>query len=345
MYPLLTVGTHSHAFAATVEGVGHGGFAGSMAAASAVGGVAGATLGARSAGKAVQWIENVRATDAQLLEQGHTQLPPIPEPDIGYRKERHFLACFGGGIALGGFLTWLIVGVGAVVLSNVGNTDGEALVGEIILTALFVGGVAGVFGFVFPGLIIGSVFWAMESRARLEADKALTMHAAWRSREELRAQLESGDLSPVEAAQLLRGEPDEPVLVEMPGPVLALPTPGMPLSPKDVLALASAVAAGSYVKTDMGPISTPSRVQRILTDPHAPDRETVAIYAAHVEEAEQVFVWAMGAYDADPRDEFRERVGYWAVFNEVEPTDAEAIRALAAGVGGYRRARSLGIAS
>lgn len=313
-----------------------------MAAASAVGGVAGATLGTRSAGKAVQWIENVRAADAQLLEQGHAQLPPIPEPDIGYRKERHFLACYVGGIFLGGFLVWLTVGIGAIVLSNVGNADGEALVGEIILGALFIAGAAGVFGFVVPGLIIGAVFWAMESRARLEADKALTMHAAWSSREELRAQLETGDITARGAIRLLRGEPLEPTLTEAPEPVMPLPRAGQALPPMDVLALAAAVAAGSYVRTNMGEISTASRVQRILTDPHAPDRETVAIYWAYLDEAEQVFAWAMGAYDAEPRDPFRERVGYWAVFNEVEPTNAEAIRVLAAGIGGYRRARSLG---
>lgn len=131
---------------------------------------------------------------------------------------------------------------------------------------------------------------------------------------------------------------------EVAGPVMPLPTVGHPLPPMDVLALASAVASQAYVRTDMGPASTASRVQRILTDPHSPDRGSVAIYGDHVEEAEQVFTWAMGAFEANPPDPFREQVGHWAVFTEVDPRDADAIRMLAAGVGGYRRARSLGAA-
>lgn len=319
------------------------GFVGSMTAGAAVGTAAGGVMGMRSAGQVVDWARGVREADAQLLEQGHTQLSSIAEPENqGYRKERHFLVCYGGGMLLGGFLVWLVVGVAVVVVGTVGNSEGEAVMGQLVVGALFFGGVAGLAGLVVPGLIFGSIFWMMESRARLEADKALTAHAVWSNREELRQQLDSGVISPREALRLLRGGSPEPALAETREPIMVLPAAGEPLPPRGVLALASAVASGAYVKTDMGEISTASRVQSILIDPDAPDRAHVSIYQAHLDEAEEVFTWAMGAFDGDPRDPFREWVGYWAVFNEVEPANAEAIRILAGGVGGYRRARSGG---
>lgn len=318
-------------------------FVGSMAAGAAVGTAAGGVMGMRSAGQVVAWARGVREADAQLLEQGHTQLSSIAEPESqGYRKERHVLVCYGGGMLLGGFLVWLVVGIAVAAVGTVGNSEGEAVMGQLVIGALFFGGVAGLAGLVVPGLIFGSIFWMMESRARLEADKALTAHAVWSNREELRQQLDSGAISPGEALRLLRGDIPETLPLEPPPPAMPLPEAGQPATPMAILALACAVATHGYVRSDSGDSSTPSRVQRLLKDPDAPERGTTTILSVHTDEAEAVFAWALGAYDAPDRDEFRERVGYWAAYREVEPSNAEAVRILAAGVGGYRRAQSLG---
>lgn len=324
------------------------GFAGAMAAGSALGGAAGGYIGVRGGQEVVTWAERVKDADVQLLSEGHAQLPPIPEPPGPRgRKDRHIILCFAAGTALGGFLTWLLAGIGAVFLGDVGNSAAEvgdqAGTGELVVGALIVGGMAGLCGFVFPGALIGSGFWIMESRARLKELKASATHEVWQNREALRRQLDSDDITSQEALTLLIGGPQQHApVIEAPTPVMSIPDAGVPVAPKSILALAAAVATHGYVRTSEGSHSTPARVQRILSDPAAPEREATRIWPVHTQEAEDVWAWALSVYDAPELDQFRERVGELCVHPEIEPGDAEAIRTLSAGVGAYRRARSLG---
>lgn len=319
------------------------GFVGSLAAGAAAGTAAGGALGVRSVQPVIDWAQQVRASDAQLLEQGHEQLPPIQEPENQiYRKPRNGVLVWGAGVLLGGFLTWLVVSFFVII---VGNGGGEMLPGEMVIASLLFGGMAGVFGFLIPGTLIGGLLWVMESRARLQAVKAMTVREVWEEREQLRTQLAFGETTPAEALRTLRGVNPEPMETYGPLPAaMPIPEAGVALPPMAILALASAISYHGYVRTTAGANSTAARVQRILTDPDAPERASTTITVVHTEEAQAVFTWAMGAFEVTERDEFREQVGYWAAFNETEPNNTEAIRMLSGGVGGYRRAQSRGIA-
>lgn len=325
------------------------GFAGAMAAGSALGGAAGGYIGVKGGREVVAWAERVKEADTQVLLEGHAQLPPMPEParPTG-RKDRHIILCFAAGIALGGFLIWLLAGISALFLSDVGNSTVEASeqagTGELVFGALVVGGMAGLCGFIVPGAFIGSGLWILESRARLNEVKASATHEVWQNREALRRQLDSGDITSHEALTHLSGGSQAPAPTnEAPTPVMPVPDAGVPIAPKTILVLAAAVATHGYVRTSEGTRSTPARVQRILSDPAAPERETTKIWPVHTQEAEDVWAWALSVYDApEPLDPFRERVGELCVHPEIEPGDDEAIRTLSAGVGAYRRARSLG---
>jgi hypothetical protein len=120
-----------------------------------------------------------------------------------------------------------------------------------------------------------------------------------------------------------------------------LPEPNLSLSPKEILALA-AVARDGYVGVGAGMASTVATVTRILTSPHAPERDSVYIFVHHVVEAENTFIWAMRAFEANPRDEFREKISDVAARETIDPQDREALRTLVAGLGAYRRAMALG---
>lgn len=329
------------------KSVGYG-FAGALAAGSAIGGAAGGYIGVKGGQEIVAWAEQVKAADSQLLSEGHTQLPPMPAPDAPTgRKDRHIVLCFAAGIALGGFLVWLVAGIGAVFLQDFGNSTIEAgeqaEAGEIVVGAFIFGGMAGLCGFVIPGVFIGCGLWLMESRARMREIKADATYEVWQNREELRRQLEAGEITPNDALTLLKGgDLTRSAVLEPPTPAMPIPEPRVPHAPMVILALAAAVATHGYVRTVEGAHSTPARVQRILSDPAAPERETTTIWPVHTQEAEDVWAWALSVYEAPELDRFRERVGELCVHPEIEPDDAEAIRTLAAGVGAYRRARSLG---
>lgn len=290
-----------------------------------------------------QRIWEQRFEDAEALEQGH-HLGPMPEPPVVDRKPRNHVLIYLFSILGSGFVVWLLSFIGWLFFVEfAATTTGESIPGaERVLSALMFAGIFGLIGFLFPGVLVGAFFQFKENRARLRTTEARLRRQYWEEREYLRNGLENGHISVTEAIGLLRGDtasPGEPAAVTATFP---LPEPNLPLSPKEILALAAAVTRDGYVGVKAGMASTAATVVRILTSPDAPERDTTYIFDHDVIEAENAFIWAMHAFDANPRDEFRENFGEMAARETIDPKDREALRTLVAGLGAYRRAMALG---
>lgn len=301
------------------------------------GAAVGAAGGLASAAGVHGRIWEMRLADADALERGQV-LGPMPEPPSGARPPRRIVLQYVLSILASGFAVWLVSLIFLWFLSGTASgedpTAAERIIGAGIFAAIF-----GTIGFLIPGAFIGILLHFRENRARLAAAEAALRHQYWEEREELRHRLEAGTISVSDAIHLLRGEgPSDHQPLPTTSPQLPLPEANAPITPKDLLALASAVARHGYVGVDAGPSSTAASVTRILTDPNTPERTSTVITSSDIAEAENAVIWAMHAFEASPRDEFRERVGSVAVRESIDPQDHEAIRVLAAGVGAFRRA-------
>lgn len=289
-------------------------------------------------------IWNLRLNDAGLLEHGQP-LPVMPEPPAKPRKQRSIVLNYALSILGSGFIVWLIAFILLLILAEVGaSATGQSVtVLERVIPSLIFAAFFGGIGFLIPGTLIAVILHFVENRARLNAAEAQLTRQYWEEREQLRVGLESGQICLPDAIDLLRRDStrgvEQPAIPLAPTP---LPEANAPITPKGVFTVASATARHGYIGVDAGMTSTVAKVVRILTGPEAPERTSTDILPADILEADDTFVWAMHAYEASPRDPFREKVGDLAVRETIDPQDRDAIRILAAGVGSYRRARAMG---
>lgn len=307
------------------------------AAAGAVGGyVAGAGPSAH--------VWSLRLNDATALEQGRP-LPMMSEPPAKPRKNRSIVLKYVLSILGSGFVVWLIAFILLLILANFGESaSGESVtVFEKVIPSLIFAAIFGGVGWLIPGAFIAVILHFVENNARLDGERARLTRRYWEEREQLRVGLEAGQIATSEAIKLLRGDTD-PASEQVEGTRASFPLPdaNVPITPKGVFAVAAAAARHGYIGVDAGTTSTVARVTRILTSPESSERRYTEVLPADVAEAEDTFVWAMHAYEAMPRDTFRERVGDAAVYDTVDPQDRDTIRTLVAGIGAYRRAKALG---
>lgn len=289
-------------------------------------------------------IWDLRLSDAAALEQGQP-LPPMAEPPAKRRKNRNIILTYVLSILGSGFVVWLIAFILVLMLANFGaSVSGESVtIVEKVIPSLIFAAIFGACGFLIPGALLAVVLHFVENKARLNAAETELTRQYWEEREQLRVGLEMGQISVSEAIVLLRGDTapafEQPAITYTSIP---LPEANTPMTPKGVFAVAAAVARHGYIGVDAGMTSTVAKVITILTSSEAPERTYTEILPADISEAEDAFVWAMHAFEATPRDEFRERVGSAAVHDTIDPQDRESIRTLAAGIGAYRRAKAMG---
>lgn len=321
------------------------GFAGRVAGASAAGAVVGGAIGAQHAAGQEAEAAAIRTEDARRLAAGQ-RLPPMAEPpSVAPRKAWGLARCYLTGIGIGGFAAWLITVI--IVMTLLAASNENLAVGEQLLGAQFVGFLAGLGGFVIPGLLpIGILLWLRETRARMRHSAAIFRRDTWEQRESMRAALESGQLTVRQALADLTGEPMRTTAVA-PQPVMPIPTAGEPVEPRIILALSAAMASTTdgYIRSDEGAASTPATVLRILNDASAPERQHLKISESDVDEADEAFQWALGPNSGPSGNDYRNRLSRSATCPVLEPSGAEsAIVVVASAIGGYRRARANGLA-
>lgn len=105
------------------------------------------------------------------------------------------------GVGLGGFLTWLLALVIALVIIEGTGQDGAAA--EKVIPSLMVAALVGFGGFIIPGLLIGAWLWIRESRARIREATAETYRMYWVARERATAALAHGQATPDQVAHML----------------------------------------------------------------------------------------------------------------------------------------------
>ncbi|MFC7405819.1 hypothetical protein [Georgenia alba] len=170
-----------------------------------VGGFLGEWVARRYQDKLLGWATSIVESDVRVLEAGQP-LPAVPEERPPRdRKQKSLVRCYGTGILTGGFLVWLIVY--AVIAGSASTTD---LTGpQAMLGAFPIAFGAGLLGFVVPGLLpIGIGLWLWEVSQRMRGPAQQFRHDFWAGREELRRAVETGEVSPAEAAALMLGEAD-----------------------------------------------------------------------------------------------------------------------------------------
>lgn len=174
-------------------------------AGSALGGAgAGALVGTRHAQEQQSWAESILTTDEQLLRSGQV-LPAIPEPVAPKdRKDKGIVRCYLTGIVIGGVGAWLITLL--VLLGLIEVSGEEATLTERLMSSQLFAFIAGLAGFVFPGIIIGALIYLAEKRAQLRHAAAGFRHGVWQQREAMRDDLATGRLTvPQAVAQLHAG--------------------------------------------------------------------------------------------------------------------------------------------
>lgn len=310
-----------------------------------LGGATAGAIGGLAAGAAIHSrIWSLRLNDAEALEQGRP-LAPTREPPAKARKDRNIVLKYVISILGSGFAVWLAAFIALQFLLNLGTSTSSETVPalERIIGTGFFAVIFGLIGLLIPGAFIGVILHFAENRARLKAREAVLTRQYWEDRERLRHALEAGEITVPDAIQLLRGDATQtepPALPPEPG--VPVPEANQPITPTELFALTSSVARHGYVGVDAGVRSTVAVVTRILTDSYAVERGSITITPHDISEAENAFVWAMHAYDANPRDDFRIKVGDTAARKFIDPQDQKAVRTLAAGVGAYRRAMAHG---
>jgi hypothetical protein len=164
-------------------------------------GVAGRTAGTRHVQAQQSWAEAILAADERLLRSGQP-LPPIPEPTPPtQRKDKGIVRCYLTGIIIGGVGTWLITLLVLLALTTAGGED--VSFAERLMSSQLYAFIAGLIGFVFPGIVIGAVLYLAEKGGQTKNATAHFRHEFWQRREELRSDLATGRITvPQAVAQL-----------------------------------------------------------------------------------------------------------------------------------------------
>lgn len=285
---------------------------------------------------------------ADLRTVGRLQpLAPVP-PDE--RTPRNQIGVLLEGMLICGLVVGLPVFTIAAVLQGKATEGGSAIAQGVLVGAMW-GLLFGVPASAVPGIFVGLYRQRRELNRRRQAQHQQILFARSQAREELRLRLERGQITAQEAARQL-GEvlPDasytEPLQAadSSPSPYpLPLPPAGQPLEPLEIMILASAAAdrSGGYINVDHESGGTPATVLRILQHPYAEERTQIVMLRHNEIEAMEALAWAA---QAPATDAYRQRVRAVLARGETDPHDRAAVTLVASAVGGWRRAKAVGLA-
>lgn len=168
----------------------------------AAAGAAGVFGGLVALGKDAETMDQEVARDLESLRTT-ARLAPVSDPVFALepRAEKTILNRYLIGIALGGFLVWLVTLI--VLLVGIEATGQEATLVEKVFPSLMFAGMAGLAGFVIPGILIGAWLWLREARARVREATARNYRLFWAERERGAQALASGQATPDQVAAVL----------------------------------------------------------------------------------------------------------------------------------------------
>lgn len=176
----------------------------------AAAGAAGVFGGLVALGKDAEKMDQAVAEDLESL-RATGQLAPVSDPVFALepRAERTILNRYLIGIALGGFLVWLVTLI--ILLVGIEATGREATLVEKVFPSLMFAGMAGLAGFVIPGILIGAWLWLREARARVRETTAQRYRLFWAERERGARALASGRVTPEQVSTVLSQFHTEPM--------------------------------------------------------------------------------------------------------------------------------------
>jgi len=304
----------------------------------------------RSRQQVAQAMEAQTQRDLADLMAGRSLAALPPATADTYQPRNQVAVMVKGALLTGltfGFPTFLI----AALVQGASTTAGSAVAQGVLVGLMFGLPVAAVTA-LMPGIIVGLVLQRREIAKRLRAEAQQVLAAYYQRREDLRQRLAAGLTTSSQAVAALCGfTPNYYGLTDNLTPLpeqLAtsppLPEAGRPVTPVELMTLASAVAdsTSGYIRIDQGASSTPAGVLRLLQHSDAPERSRVTIRQHNRDEGMDAFAWTMRAYDEN--DPYRQRVGAHAVKPLLYPHDQEAVTLVASAIGGFRRARAAGAA-
>lgn len=168
----------------------------------AAAGAAGAFGGRVARSKDVEKMDEAVARDVEALRTTG-RLAPVSDPVFALepRAEKTILNRYLVGIVIGGFLVWLVTLI--ILLVSIEATGQEATLVEKVFPSLMFAGMAGLAGFVLPGILIGAFLWLREARARVRDATAENYRLFWGERERGAQALASGQANPTQVAAVL----------------------------------------------------------------------------------------------------------------------------------------------
>ena len=148
---------------------------------------------------AADWSRRIYQHDIACLVSGYP-MPDIEAPPAQPRKPRNPILVFIVGPVVCGVLGFVITALFVQFLASLSpDATGDTRVIGAIYWGLF-GALGGAF---FIGTFLGLLLCLLELTARAKGYKVMLRRNAWEQREQLRADLESGRLSPDQAIREL----------------------------------------------------------------------------------------------------------------------------------------------
>lgn len=163
------------------------------------GAIVGGKVGVDKMRETADWSRAIYQQDIQRLASGH-QMPRIEAPPAQPRKPRNPALVFLVGPLVCGILGFV---VGALFVQFLASISPDATDSTRVVGGLFWGGMGALGGFFFIGTFLGLFLCVLELGARAGGCKAMLRRDVWEQRERLRADLESGRMSPDQAIREL----------------------------------------------------------------------------------------------------------------------------------------------
>lgn len=161
------------------------------------GAIAGGKVGFDKMHEAADWSRAIYQQDIQRLASGH-QMPRVEAPPAQPRKPCNQILVFLMGPLVGGVIGFVVA---ALFVQLLASMSPDATGATHVIGAIFWGAVGG--GALFVGTFLGLFLCLLELGARAKAFNAALRRDAWEQRERLRADLESGRMSPDQAIREL----------------------------------------------------------------------------------------------------------------------------------------------
>lgn len=171
------------------------------------GGVVASAAGGALAGRYARIKDELRMAqqiqyDLQCLGKEGGLPPAQPLFRLTPRRSLNVLLCYLLGMAVTGFVAWLLTVIIAAILINTFDLP-DTNPSERWMTPLFAGFVVGTVAAVVPGLLIGAAIWLREVKKRISEVTAVSYREYWNQRQHGAQALALGQATTHQVANVL----------------------------------------------------------------------------------------------------------------------------------------------